>query len=59
MQMQCGVLKENIYISLNLKKIDYCMEKIYFPSLTAGLNLNPISPQKSLHIEPNFYFLIF
>lgn len=42
MQMQCGVLNENIYISLNLKEIDYCMENIYFPSLTAGLNLNPI-----------------
>lgn len=44
MQMQCGVLNENIYISLNLKEIDYCMEKIYFPSLIAGLNLNPILP---------------
>lgn len=30
----------------------------YFPNLTAGLNLNPISPPKSLHSNPDFYSLI-
>lgn len=42
--LKCSMMYiiQNIYVPLDLQKVNYHVENIYFPNLATGLNLNLI-----------------